>query len=113
MDVNAVVDRNIYGAIEVNGLVNGPEYHDIPRRPVEWTEPGLVITRFRMISDPGFPVWDVSYCHGRIGDEDVDVILPFSQLPKRGWRRAIVAAAKADGVYAKGTGIFDAVSTLV
>lgn len=112
------IDRSIYGAIETNGLVDGAEYH-YGRNPegesVEWTEPGLRVTRLRMVTDPGFPMWDVSYCHGRLDGRDVDVILPFSQLPKRGWRRAIVDAAKTDGVFAKGLGILDpdVVSTLV
>lgn len=95
----------------------GPGYHDEVTaritRTVYWTEPGLKVTRFRMISDPGFPLWDVSYCHGRIGDEVVEVELPFHQLPKRGWKREIVRYAKADKVYARGLGIFDNVSTLL
>jgi hypothetical protein len=118
MNANDTRDyRNTYGAIELNGLENGQEYHDQygDAREVYWTEPGLRVTRLRLITDPGFPVWDVSYCHGRIGDEPVRVELPFSQLPRRGMRRAIVEAAKADKVYATGLGILDptVISTLV
>ena len=82
-------------------------------RTVDWTEPGLRVTRLRLLSDPGFPAWDVSYCWGMIGDEFVEVRLPFDQLPKRGFRRAIVEYAKEDGVYARGLGILDNVSTLI
>ena len=54
----------------------------------------------------------MSYCHGFVGDEPVSVALPFDQLPKRGWARAVVEHAKRDGVHAKRLGILDAVSTL-
>lgn len=102
------VDRPTVG--EENGLVDGISYHRArgATRRVPWTEPGLVITRLRLLSDPGAPVWDVSYCHGVIGEEHVDVSLPFRQLPKA-WRRALYAEAKASGRFIHG--VFDAVST--
>ena len=108
------LDRNIYGTKETNCLVNGNVYHaDFNNaREVEWTEKGLKITRLRLLSDPGFPFWDVSYCHGFIGKEPVVVILPFSQLPKRNKVKTIIDYAKRDKVFAKGIGILDCVSTL-
>lgn len=82
-------------------------------RSVDWTTPGLKVTRFRILSDPGHPVWDVSYCHGVMPDgEPVDVCLPFSQLPKRGWRRFVVGQAIKEGIHAKRLGILDNVSSL-
>jgi len=99
---------------ETNGIPEG--YHErITRqikRTVYWTAPDLKIIRLRFLSDPGFPAWDVSYCHGMIGDEPVRVQLPFDQLPKGNMGKAIVAYAKRDGLFAKGIGIFDAISTL-
>jgi len=81
-----------------------PGHHDHYRNAptVEWTEPGLVLTRLRLLSDPGFPVWDVSYCHGEIDGEPVVVQLPFDQIPKgkRFWR-FLIAHGKRDGVYVK------------
>jgi hypothetical protein len=65
-----------------------------------------------MVSDPGYHTWDVTYCHGMIGDEHVTVFLPFNQLPKYGYRAAIVKEAIRDGVYARGLGILDNISTL-
>lgn len=102
---------------EFNGLVDGIAYHDnrhangAPRR-VDWRTPGLRVTRLRLLSDPGFPAWDVSYCHGEINGEPVDVVLPFDQLSKRGYKREIVQWAIAEGVNAKRMGMFDAISTL-
>lgn len=106
------IDRPDVG--ETNGLVDAAAYHRAAghRRSVEWSVPGLKITRLRLLSDPGFPMWDVSYCHGEIDGEPVSVSLPFSQLPKRGWKREIVNHANRDGVYARGLGIFDNISTL-
>ena len=82
---------------------------------VDWTDPDLLrVERFRLLTDPGFPAWDVSYCVGRMRDGSlVNVYLPFSQLPKRGgWKRALVDEAIAAGVNAKRLGFFDAASTL-
>ena len=109
-------DRNVYGAQESNGLINGPAYHQARGKvqAVDWTTPGLYVTRLRLLSDPGFPVWDVSYCHGKLNGVDVDVILPFSQVPKRpGIQRFIVEEAKKAGVFAKGLGILSNISTLI
>ena len=67
----------------INNAEVGLDYHSEPiDRTVYWTEPNLKITRLRLISDRGFPYWDVSYCHGRVGDKKVRVSLPFSQIPK-------------------------------
>jgi hypothetical protein len=88
----------------------------LPRgaQTVDWTDPELKkITRLRLVSDPSFPFWDVSYCWGELKTgERVRVNTPFFQLPKKQMRRHIVEAAKRDGVHAKNLGIFDALSTL-
>lgn len=101
---------------EYNGETNpvNSEYHneEIVGR-VEWNAKGLKITRMRMISDSGFPFWDISYCHGILNGKKVEVILPFSQLSKFGWKGEIINYAKRQGIYAKGLGILDNVSTLI
>jgi hypothetical protein len=102
---------------ETNGLIDAKAYHESVthniKRWVPWTEPGLKVVRLRLLSDPGFPFWDVSYCHGYIGDEPVRVQLPFGQLPKRQYRRAIVSHAIRDGVHAQRLGVLDNISTLI
>ena len=104
-----------YGVRECNPLPEGyhKEVTEQINRTVDWTTPGLYIVRLRLLSDPGFPVWDVSYCHGRIGTEMVNVSLPFDQLPRKGMVKAIVEYAKRDKVYARGLGILDNISTLL
>jgi len=108
------IDRPSVG--EVNGLVNGLQYHDSRHNQKDgvekvcWTTEGLEITRLRLLSDPGFPVWDLSYCHGVLNGRHVDVQLPFSQLPKYGMKSALYKEAKATGKFIKG--LFSAISTL-
>ena len=112
-----LIDRRDVG--EQNGLVDALSYHDARENQgnietVYWNTKGLKVTRFRMLSDRGFPMWDISYCHGILNGQHVDVELPFHQLPKRAWKKTIIDYAKRDKVYAKGLGILDplVVSTL-
>ena len=77
------------------------------KRTVDWKARGLRITRLRLLSDPGFPMWDVSYCWGYIGEEPVFVSLPFDQLCKKSVKSDILRYARAEGVYAKALGILD------
>jgi len=106
-----------YGCNETNPVGNiYTDYLDRldDSRACSWDDPELAkIVRLRLLSDPGYPVWDVSYCYGELTDGTlVSVSLPFSQLPKRGTNQAIVKAAIEDRVYATKLGIFDAISTL-
>ena len=101
---------------EINPLVEG--YHgevtENIQHHVSWKNPDLKrIIRLRLLTDRDFPFYDVSYCHGQLKDGSyVDVQLPFSQLPKRWYRKAIVDYAKRDKVFAKGLSIFDSISIL-
>lgn len=81
---------------------------------VGWTDRDLSrITRLRLLTEPGFPMYDVSYCWGVLNSgRKVEVRLPFDQLPRKNMRGAIIEAAKQDGVYASGLGVFDALSIL-
>ena len=108
---------------EHNPIPDG--YHELVTDQIsgyaDWTTPGLRIVRCRFLSDPGVPFWDLTYCHGQLPNGDyVDVGLPFAQLEK--WtdgshthrnriNRQIVEFAIRDGIFAKGTGILDAIST--
>ena len=41
------------------------------------------VVRLRLLTDPGFPAWDVSYCWGRLEDgTPCNVYLPTNQLEK-------------------------------
>jgi hypothetical protein len=102
---------NLYGTQEVNSISTQQRAaQQNATRSVCWTTAGLTITRLRLLSDPGFPVWDVSYCYGDIAGETVRVVLPFSQLTKRGYKKEIFKEAKATGKFING--LFNAISTL-
>lgn len=58
------------------------------------------VIRIRLLSDPGFPFWDVSYVLGTLKTgEQVRVQVPFYQLPRRAPVREMVKHARRDGVY--------------
>jgi len=104
-------------AINTNPIT--PDYHKNRNSTgsVPWSTRGLKITRTRMVSDRGFPYWDISYCDGVLNGKDVDVRLPFHQIPKKsandpmGYGKGfIINVAKKEGVYAKGTGILESFS---
>ena len=100
---------------EINPISDADvKIRELAKDTVSWADGRLAkITRLRLLTDPDFPAFDVSYCHGVLKDgTPVVVDVPFSQLPRRGARKAIVAHAKRDGVYAKRLGIFEAISIL-
>jgi len=110
--------NNNYGVSETNPLIGEhPDWDEI----VDLNDSRLRrITRLRLISDPGFPYWDVSYCYGELSDgTPVRVEIGGSQFRRgRGapsLTSQLVALAKSQGVYAKGIGLIDpgVISTLV
>jgi hypothetical protein len=98
-----------YGVTETNPME--PGYHETVdySTTVYWTDPELKeITRLRLLTDYGFPLYDISYCHGRLKDgRVVTVRLPFGQLSKREWKTEILRYARQDNVYAKGLRIWE------
>lgn len=78
---------------------------------VPWTDKRLVkIIRLQLTPHSDFPGWLVSYCWGEFKDgTPCFVQLPFSRLPKRNVRGAIIQAAITDRVFAKGLGINEAI----
>ena len=109
---------NNYGVKEVNPINKDMQDEFLHsgkcNETVSWDDPRLAkIERLRLLTDPGFPMYDVSYCWGRLKDgTPVRVSLPFFQLEKRYWKTEIVKWAKRDGVHAKRLGVFDAISSL-
>jgi hypothetical protein len=103
-------------AYETGALESPTEYHSIDRSlTVDLTDPRLArVTRLRLLTDRDCPFWDLSYCHGQLKDgTEVRVQLPQSQWSKRKpLKVAIVDMAREAGVYAKGLGLLDAISTL-
>jgi len=110
-----VVKDPVYGHSYFGEQI-GPEYHrayhDV--ETIEWNDGRLAkFTRVRMLTDPGFPYWDFSYCYGELKDgTKVEVTLPFHQLGRRKWKSEAIEYAKRDGIYLKGLGFFNAIAGL-
>lgn len=116
MNANQTTDRNLYGAREVNGLVNGSEYHeqvDYSRfySLKEVAQAGGKITRVRILTErtPSGTLCDISYIHASLpGGQIVNVQNHIDNLtPKFQLKGAMINWAKAQGVYAKGLGLLD------
>lgn len=104
-----------YGVLESNPITDEVvAFRERLEGTVELDDPQLAkIVRLRLLSDPGFPMVDLSYCYGELRDGTaVRVQLPRHQFPKRGLEKALVAMCREAGVYGKGLGLFDAISYL-
>lgn len=105
------LERGRYGVLESNHWDGSQvqEWLDAIEDTVYLDDPRLArIARLRLLSDPGFPFWDVSYCYGVLKDGTrVRVTLPVHQFSKRALKKEIVDMCREVGVYAKGLGLFD------
>lgn len=103
----------MYGVIETNGMNSDiqalRESVHASNLTVDLADKRLVrITRLRLVTDRDFPMWDLSYCYGRLADgTDVAVRLPEWQFPKSNLNGALIAMCKRAGRFGKGMGIFD------
>lgn len=99
-----------YGVQESNGITGEVRaVREAIEETVNLTDRRLArITRLRLVTDPGFPAYDVSYCYGELKTgEPVRVRLPHGQFPKRNLTGALIEMCKDAGVYAKGLGLLD------
>jgi hypothetical protein len=105
-----VIANSTYGAVETNPLT---EEHKLAREAanevVDLADQRLArITRLRLVTDPSFPMWDLSYCYGTLKDGSaVRVRLPEHQFPKGNLNGSLIEMCKSVGVFGKGLGIFD------
>ena len=131
---NHNMKTSTYGCIETNGLNGGRNVEERGPQPgqpskdsVQWHDDGRPawaqpafkrFIRVRLISDPGFPFWDVSYAFGEWIDGSITRIHDIpgegacSQLGKRTWKTSAVREAKRWNVFLKSKGFFDSISTL-
>jgi hypothetical protein len=103
--------RGSYGELESNHWDKGAldEFLDADMDTVELADKRLRrIRRLRLLSDPGFPMWDVSYVWGELKDgTKVRVQLPRHQFSKGKLFTELIAMGKEAGVYMKRLGVFD------
>lgn len=69
------------------------------------------IVRLRLLTGPGEPYWEVSYCWGiDAKGEPVRVNLPVTLLPRQGrgaWSMALIKCFKDEGRWAKAMKLFE------
>ena len=97
-------------AVETNPINDRiKEIREAIEEDVRLNDPRLVrITRLRLVTDPGFPFFDVSYCYGQLRDgSHVRVHLPWHQFSRRYLKRDLVTMCKEAGVYGKKLGILN------
>lgn len=111
-NANATIDRSIYGAREVNGLVDGAAYHaqvDYSRKYslAQVAELKGRITRVRILTEG--PFRDISYINATLPNgEMVDVSVGVNNLVHRSKLKGeLIAWAAREGVFAKGLGLLD------
>jgi hypothetical protein len=113
LDGNAQAVPGGYGTLEQNPIddaVRATREAIDHQEPVWLDDPRLAkITRLRLVTDPGFPLYDVSYCYGELADgTPVRVNLPWHQLRKgRGLQGDLIQMCREAKVYAKGLGLLD------
>lgn len=105
------LERGRYGVLESNHWdgTQVQEWLDDIGETVDLADPRLArIARLRLLSDPGFPFWDVSYCYGVLKDGSrVRVRLTRHQFSKRALKAELIDMCREAGVFGKGLGLFD------
>lgn len=96
---------------ETNNIQDSAVQHsDIDHsRTLSLGDPDLkAIRRLRLLTDPGYPVWEISYCYGETKAGDlVRVDLGIYTLPKGNIKGALIQAARQAGVHAKTLHLLD------
>jgi hypothetical protein len=66
------------------------------------------IDRLRLLTEPGYPYYDISYCYGTLKDgRHVRLSGCPQHLPRRNLKGALIAWAREEGAFAKGLGLLD------
>lgn len=100
-----------YGVDETNGITDVAAWQDfIAAAGRSWLgDPKLArITRLRLLTEPGYPYFDISYCYGELKD---GTAVRLDGVPMHISRKApkadLIAWAKSEGAFAKGLGLLD------
>lgn len=94
---------------ETNSLPYADMAADYSGLEVALNDPRLArIVRLRLLTDAGYPDWDLSYCYGVLKDgTKCRVNLPVHRFSRRNLKGALIDMARDAGVYAKGLGLLD------
>lgn len=115
-DLLAAADRSAhlamaYGVNETNPLWASESTHENVDYTVHCSlgDPRLArITRLRLLTEPGYPYYDISYVYGVLKDgTHVRLEGAPAQIGRRTAKRDLIDWAKEEGAYAKGLGLLD------
>jgi len=103
---------NTYGVQEDNPLEFASVTHDdvdFAAGTFDLSDRSLVtLDRIRLLTDPGYPYLDLSYCYGTLKDgRKVRVDLGETRFGRRTYKGELLRLAKAAGRYGVGMGMFD------
>jgi hypothetical protein len=95
-----------YRVRETNPLPR-PDFHKEDRPEIYWEDlrrtDRIELERLRFVTDPGFPVLELSYCYLIVNGQKRRLVgcHPFYRVPKKGWKRYLVQACKDRGIFIK------------
>lgn len=101
-----------YGVEEQNNIADAAYNHtavDYSEQVRLGDERLVRIDRIRLLTEPGYPMFDLSYCYGTLTDgRHVRVDLGAHQFPRKGLKPALVECARKAKVHAHGLHMLDA-----
>jgi hypothetical protein len=112
----AAADRSMdlavrYGVNETNPIWASESTHENVdfEEYVTLSDPRLArITRVRLLTEPGYPYYDISYIYGVLKDgRHIRLADAPMHLSRRAPKADLIAWAKAEKVFAKGLGLLD------
>lgn len=113
-DLLAAANRSMdlavrYGVNETNPLWASEVTHETIEEHVSLGDKRLArITRLRLLTEPGYPYFDISYVYGVLKDgRHCRIDGAPMHLGRRTIKRDLIAWAKEEGAYAKGLGLLD------
>lgn len=115
-DILAAADRSMdlavrYGVNETNPLwASESTHHNVDfDEYVTLGDPRLErITRLRLLTEPGYPYFDISYVYGVLKDgRHIRISGAPMHLGRKTIKRDLISWAKEEGAFAKGLGLLD------
>jgi hypothetical protein len=113
-DILAAADRSAhlamtYGVNETNPLWTSEVTHETITEEVTLGDPRLDrVTRLRLLTEPGYPFFDISYVYGVLKDgTHVRITGAPMHLGRKTIKRDLIEWAKEEKAFAKGLGLLD------
>jgi len=103
-ETNAIIDSTYHD--EDCGEINYDELVEQGKNKVK-----IISERMRLVTDSGYPFWDLSYWHVRIDGDRYRVIdSPFERMARKTYKQDMYKEIKKSGIYIQN--LFDSISTL-